>query len=280
MVMRIASLVVLTALGRAVAAPAYPVTIPMLTGHQLSQREADFRAANPQHWTEVRVDPHGFVTSAQSDDPKLAAAGLRELADFARRNAGFFHMDPATADRIATLPNGVVEISDTSDGVIKGQIVFGRGPKLASFTLSALFFVDTSAKIAAADVAVRIAGKTYTEVTTYSNPPHLDCAMSHGGGSCKSTVIATARRDVTFAAKDAIVQTVLYREGDAIRLVRCIDQQALAPFPDAQAHGAKQWGRTFVAKAGAPALPLVVDAITGAQLAVTADRCDGLRNFR
>ena len=274
-------LVAAAAVAGATPAPVYPVVIPTQTAAQIAQREAAFRAKNPQHWTTLQFDAQGYLSSAYSDDPALSAAALPELREFARRNAEFFHMEPAMADQIATLPNGIIEIVDAPDNSVHGEIVFGHGtPKQPMFGVTALYFVGVTAKIPVEDVVKRVAGKPYTEVTTFSDPPHLDCGMMPGGGNCASTVIATERRDISPAAKDVTVQTVLYRDGDQIRLVRCVDLQAIKPFPDAAAHHAHAWGRTYVAKSGAAALPLVVDAVTGETLALKVDSCNQVRNFR
>ena len=95
-----------------------------------------------------------------------------------------------------------------------------------------------------------------------------------GAKGCETPVVHTRVRDVRIEADNVEAFSALLRQGSTLRLVVCADVRS---FEDPPAHAA--WGnvgparRTFAPLGRAPALPLVVDAVTGQTLAAHVKGC-------
>jgi hypothetical protein len=263
----------------ATAAPAYPVRWVKLTPDQVAARVAAFRARNPQHWTGVFFDEYGHLNTAATDDPALVAGDVATLRDLVRRNADVFGIDPAVADQLAR-DGDAIRWTDAIDGVVRGQIVFVRSVK--ERTIQARYFIPVQPVHEAAEATNRLVGQRYTEVVTYGFLPERDCAMTPAGpAGCTTTVVGTTKRELAITSKDLRVQTLLTRDGDAIRLVRCAEIAAKPrprdPSIDSEA---TVMGLEYVPVSRAPALPLVLDAITGEVVHLHESTCNLLHNVR
>jgi hypothetical protein len=261
----VALVLLLASTGSAVA---YPFVVPKRSG-----AEAEFRKRNPQHWTVVETDKRGLLSHVATDDPSLTGtwdhAKVVAVRDLLRANADLFGFTPQTAAR---LPEDGL-LMDEEDGALMGEINVQHGAGLLDIT--ALFWVDAKPTIDQASVKQRVAGKRYKETIGYAAAPQRDCRMSGmGAKGCATPVRYTRTREVTVDADSVEIFSALLRQGNTIRLVACADVRA---FEDPAADPA--WGdvgpsrRTFTPLGNAPALPLVVDRVTGQVLQPGVKSC-------
>jgi hypothetical protein len=122
---------------------------------------------------------------------------------------------------------------------------------------------------AADDVTVeKVIGKTYTVTTTYTEGLPPDCGK--GGRPCGPARTKVVTRDVKVGRADLAVSTFTHKERGRLMRVECIDL-ADVPGPAEFPH---RLGEAIVKPGpGAPILPLLVDADTGAAVATKAPRC-------
>ena len=274
--MRIACLLVLAA--SAAAAAPYPVKLATLDPAALGKRDAEFRTRNPQHWLYVSFDDFGGLLHAATDDPVLAGADLAGVRDLARRNADFFGIAPADADRIATTIDGDVLV-DRTDGVTLGELVVRHATisAKAALTIDARRFVGLAPKVKLDAVVRRLVGRTYAIAATFTQGLPPDCGQTpRGFRACAPPKTLTINRETRLTVADLAVSTALHRDGDTLRLVRCAELVVPAPpdFPH------RVGDATATPKRAAPILPLVVDAVTGETLATGVASCIALGNFR
>ncbi len=265
----------------ATAAPAYPLVLVKHTPVERAHLQAAFTARNPQ-WTTVYYEEHGYFGSATTKDPALVAADLPTLRDFVRRNADLFGIDPAAADQLGPIPTAknIFEINDVVEGMPRGQLMFQRSKD--ALTVTELFFIPTTPKLTAEDLQRRVVGHHYDEVIKVGYGPERDCAMGPGGAAgCRTTVNGVVHRDVVLTAKDVPVQTMIYLDGDKVRMVRCIDSLRLpAPIRDATWPEGGSVDITLIGTGGAPSLPFALDAVTGEAITPAEPECFRLRNLR
>jgi len=249
-------------------AGAYPFTVPKRTG-----AEAAFRKRNPQHWTVIETDKRGVLMHVATDDPSLVALNgddrIVAIRALLHANADLFGFSPDTADRI---PDGGLLV-DEEDSALLGEINVQAGSSMIDITT--MFWVEATPKVDLDSVKKRVAGKRYTETIGYGTGPQIDCAMTGlGVKGCVTTVKHTRTRAVTFDASNVEIFSALLREGNTIRLVACADVRS---FEDPEP--APAWGevmavqRKFSPLGGAPALPLVVDRVTGQVLHPNVKGC-------
>jgi hypothetical protein len=278
MKLSLAVLVALTA-----AASAYPLAAPVRSAAERHAREAEFRKRNAEHFTVVEAGERGFIRHVVTDDPKLATNGWEaaNLRAFLRRNADLFGFDPATADR---LPGGGASLllTDVLDGALLGEInvqgaTIGHTPAV---DITVMFWVDAKPTLTAKDLAKRVTGGTYDETIGYAPPPQRDCAMTPmGAAGCKTKVEHTRKRQVTLPASAVRTRTWVLGERDRVRLVVCADAGSLQD-PEADPSWRSPWGplvateRALVPRDKSPALPMVLDAVTGDPVNVAVKSCD------
>lgn len=247
---------------------AYPFAVPKKTG-----AEAEFRKRNPQHWTVVETDKRGVLMHVATDDPSLVGltghARMDAIRALLHANADLFGFSPETADR---LPDQGL-LMDEEDSALMGEINVQNAAALIDITT--LFWVAATPTVDTESVRTRLAGKRYTETIGYGAAPRIDCAMTPlGPKGCETKVQHTRTREVTFDASNVELFSALLREGNTIRLVACADVRS---FEDPPAPAA--WGevgpiqRKFTPLGGAPALPLVVDRVTGQVLHPNVKGC-------
>jgi hypothetical protein len=280
----------------ALAAPSYPVVVPLRSKAFVAAREAEFRKRNPQRWSTVEVNARGFVSHVHTDDPALVPEihkepngwwrwtdpSLDRVRALLRRNADLFGIDRAMIDRIDARSLVVTDVVDTA---LVGEIVlqrFALADHPAELDITTMFSVHLEPKFSIAEATKRVIGRSYEETDGFGAPPMIDCAMTPAGAAgCKTPVVQRQKRDVTLAAGDLRTVTWLHADSDRIRLVRCIDAGNLAPMqPGKPGLGLNE--RSFAPLDHAPALPLVVDAVTGAEIDLHVTDCftSGLSNVR
>jgi hypothetical protein len=263
------------------AAPAYPLVLVKHTPAERAHLQAAFTVRNPQ-WTIVLYDEHGYFASATTKDPALIAADLATLRDFVRRNADLFGIDPAAADQLGPISTSkdFLELNQIVEGMGVGQLMFKRSKD--ALTLTELFFIPGTPTLTPEEVQRRVVGHHYDEVIPVGYGPERDCAMGPGGSAgCRTTVNGVIHRDVVLTAKDVPVQTMIYRDGDKVRMVRCIDSLRLpAPERDATWPAGGTVGIRLNGTGGAPSLPFALDAVTGEAIRLSEAECFTLRNLR
>lgn len=254
------ALIALILLATSRLAAAYPVVMPKKPAAELAKVEEAFRARNPQHWTAVDLDPRGFVRRAVTDDADLVAMDIKVLRELLRTNADLFGIDAADADHLGSngSSNQFIYLDDLPTPPLVGITVARNGNSLE---IVVAFRVHITQKLTLDDVSARVLGKEYVVAVTEPPRVRIDCAMQPGGkANCKPI---GGTKPVRFTATVDNVRTVtsLFARGNSIRLVHCIDVE---PAPHVTAP--RPIGR-------APALPLVIDAVTGAKVAGIT-RCD------
>jgi hypothetical protein len=258
-VMRALTVLVVLAMSRIAAA--YPLVLPRKPAGELTRVEEAFRARNPQHWTAIDLDPRGFVRRAVTDDAGLVAMDVQGIRDLLRTNADLFGIDAADADRLGS--NGSSNLLVAVDEVGMAhlvEIVVTRTD--AALEIAVKFRTHITPKVSMDDVLARVLGKDYAVTAPDPLPSQIDCAMQSGGrANCKRQRPVRRRHRFTATVEDVRAVTSLFARGDRIRLVHCIDVE-----PDPRVSSPHPIG-------GAPALPLVVDAVTGAKVAGIT-RCD------
>jgi hypothetical protein len=277
------------ALGLERVAGAYPVVIPKVSEAKQREREAEFRRRNPQQFSAVEVNARGFIKRVVTDDPALmpkpttSALGTPTTDDaplraFLRANADLFGFTPDTVDR---LPFGGGLLVEEYGGAIVGeiQVSYSSSPK-PTMSITVLFWVNASPKYDEATIAKRVIGRSYTQTLGYGRPARRDCAMQDGGkANCKSKTLATRSRTVKLGVDDVRATTWHLPQGNAIRLVTCVDAR-IGEEPEPYPKWVEKWGdlgiasRRFTPQGGAPKLPLVVDAVTGRTVAINVSSCD------
>lgn len=257
--------------GLALAAPKLPAKLPLADAARQKARIAEFRKRNPQVWTEIQVDHHGFIRELVTRDSKLAAATRAQLEAFLRANADLLGIDPDDAKH---LRDGYVWDAPQLGAVVFGQIAIDQ-PK-GELIIRVMFHFDATPTLTEADLAKRLVGKRYTETIGYARPPMLDCAMTpRGAAGCINRVEQTRTREITLAARDLRTGTALWQDGVTFRLVGCVDaSQAASPPPDPGWEGLVASTHAYAAIANAPPLPYFVDLVTGDVLRIpNADQC-------
>ena len=251
-------------LASAANAVAYPFAVPKRTG-----AEAEFRRRNPQHWTKIETDKRGVVIHVATDDPTLVGSKMSAVRTLLHANADLFGFPAAIADGVPD--EGL--LVDEQAGALMGEIQVQHAANLLDIT--AMFWVDATPTIDVASVVQRIAGKHYRETIGYGAGPKLDCAMTPlGAKGCAVRIQHTRTREVAIDADAIQATSSLLRQGNSIRLVACAE---ILTFDDPPADPA--WGaigaaqRTFTPLGKAPALPLVVDRVTGQVLHTNVKTC-------
>jgi hypothetical protein len=94
-------------------------------------------------------------------------------------------------------------------------------------------------------------------------------------------VNGVVHRDVVLTAKNVPVQSMIYLDGDKVRMVRCIDGLGIpVPARDVTWPEGDPVGMTWTGAGGAPNLPFAVDAVTGEAITLAEAECFRLRNLR
>ena len=271
----------------AAADPVYP---QRLTHHSASERarhEAEFRKRNPQHWTEVRADDFGFIEYAFTDDMAFARTDVAGLRAFARRNADLFGIETNAIDRLDHQSWGGVEVVDVDGNNVRGQLDVHQNVTNghAGTSINAMEWLEPKVRVGDAEIAKQLDGARYVETVTYGYPPTRDCAMTPAGAkNCVSQAVGVRHREVVLATPNVQVVTYYHLEGDELRQVKCVDmsliQVGAPPPPDPKWQGVTVVGLELAPKAGAPAFPLFIDAVTGSPVALPAKNCNDLRNVR
>lgn len=255
------ALIVLLFLATSRLAAAYPLNLPTKPAAELAKVEETFRARNPQHWTAVDLDRRGFVRRAVTDDADLVAMDVTVIRDLLRTNADLFGIDAADADRVGS--NGSSNMLVYADEVGMAHLVEIAVTRTGdTLEIAVKFRTRITPKVTMDDVLARVLGKDYAVIVTEPPPSLIDCAMQPGGrANCKRR--GPVRRPDRFTATvdNVRAETSLFARGSTIRLVHCIDVE-----PDPRVTAPHPIGN-------APALPLVVDAVTGAKVSGIT-RCD------
>ncbi len=199
-----------------------------------------------------------------------------------RRNADLFGIDPAVADQLGPIPTSknIFEINDVVEGMARGQLMFQRSKD--ALTVTELFFIPTTPKLTPDDLQRRVVGHHYDEAIKVGYGPERDCDMGPGGpAGCRTTVNGIVHRDVVLTAKDVPVQSMIYLNGDKVRMVRCIDGSGIPmPARDTTWPEGGAVGITWTGTGGAPSLPFAIDAVTGETITLAEAECFRLRNLR
>ena len=269
-------------------ASAYPVVVARQSDAVRAEREREFRKRNPISIKTIEVGQHGFIKHVVLDEPTLVPAltfsssgwqwpdaSVAAVRDFLRANADLFGFDPATADRLSWTGNPGLVLDDVIGGAVLGEInvrVVGK-----TLDIAVMFWIDVHPKLTEADIAKRAIGATYAETIGYAAPPQLDCSMTEAGrAGCKMPIQHRRQRVVTLGATDVQAVTWLLPQGDTIRLVACVDADQLQDPPAEPSWGNIEPAERQLAPRGkAPMLPLVVDLVTGAAIAIRVPSCYG-----
>lgn len=136
-----------------------------------------------------------------------------------------------------------------------------------------------TAMISEDDVRERLVGKRYAETTGWAGIPMLDCGMTAlGSAGCEGPVDYQETHSITLTKRDVRVSTSLMTMPDgARRLIRCADA---GKRPPRLLRDHRVRTRAYAPLASAPNLPLVVDAVTGVEIATPARDCAALANGR
>ena len=279
------ALVIPLAAASAVAAPvpALPAKIPLRSAAERARQVAAFRARNHYKWQLVEADRHGFISHVITDDPAIVPASYaftpaqaKRIYALLRANTDLFGIAPANIDEMERTHK---YLYSRGDRFLTGELDVeyerpsdGTPPRLE---IRAYFDVTAAPTIHEADVAARVVGARYHDEIGYSAPPQRDCGMTPAGpAGCITPIEHTRERDVTLARGDLGTEMWLYADGDTMRLVACVDASMLGGPP-----ADRSWGNVgpshhvLTPLGGAPALPLVVDLVTGQVVATHLPAC-------
>ncbi len=216
--------------------------------------EAGFRAHNPGHWTEIDADGNGVIRHVRSDDPAIVDADVPALRGIVQR----MHADIGgrAGDREAVpFPGGqAFTLLDEAGTAVIGLAVVHRQPKQLDIDVQL-------ATLTAADGEKRLAGRKVRQTIELGKVPPRDCTRD-----CRPIVTKTIHRDVTIERVEVTGVMAVHAEKSSARLVICVD--AAHPAPDG-ATDAMLSNRLV-------SVPLVLDAVTGSELAVHARDCSEL----
>jgi hypothetical protein len=268
--MKLATGLICAATAVAAAAPKLPAKLPLASDAVQQARAAEFRRRNPQAWERVLVDHHGFVSQVLTHDRSLTTATPATLEAFLRANADLFGIDP---DDARHLRDGFVWDATVIGVATLGQISVQQ--MRDELVIDVMFHVEAKPILDEAALAGRIIGQHYTDTIGYAAPPQRDCAMTpRGAAGCDTPIEQTRTREVVIAKRDIRTATVLYADGDTLRLVGCVDASMLeSPAPDPAWKNVGARYHRFAPSAGAPPLPYFVDLVTGDVLSIRAQGC-------
>lgn len=237
---------------------AYPFAVPKRTS-----AAAELRKRTSQHWIAIETDKRGLIMHVATDDAALLALKGHDRMEAIRvllhANADLFGFAPEAADR---LPDDGL-LMDEEDTALMGEIQVQSAA--ARIDITSLFWVEAKPTVGLDAVKKRVAGKRYRETLRYGIGPQRDCSMTPlGKRGCTSTVLHTRTRVVTFDATNVEIFSALLREGNTIRLVACADVRSFEDPDPLPAWGEVGLvGHSFAPTGDAPALPVVVDRVTG-----------------
>ena len=245
-----------------------------------AQAATTFRARNPQAWTTVTVGPQGFVDHVVTRDPALQIrtldtgghyqwddAALGRVRAVLRANADLFGIDAADADHVV-VANGNVAYYDNDTGFLLVAIKVDPEPGLDIAIVQPR--IHLTLKLTADAVAARVIGHTYLARSTQLQPAQLDCKMGGTRTRCAAKTTVETRR-ITITADDVTVTQGMITFAGARRLVHCLD---LGQTPRSQRVEPEQPTLQLRPSDGGPAMPLLIDAVTGKRLAVSDSTCD------
>jgi hypothetical protein len=269
-VMKLVLGLICAATAAAAAAPKLPAKLPLASEATQQARAAEFRRRNPQAWERVVVDHHGFVSQVLTHDRALTTATPAKLEAFLRANADLFGIDP---DDARHLRDGFVWDAKVIGSTALGQI--GVQQMRDELVIDVMFHVDAEPILDEAALAGRIVGQRYTDTIGYAAPPQRDCAMTpRGAAGCETPIEHTRTREIAIGKRDIRTATLLYADGDTLRLVGCVDASWLdSPRPDPAWKNVAALYHQFAPVAGAPPLPYFVDLVTGDVLSIHAAGC-------
>lgn len=192
---------------------------------------------------------------------------------FLRANADLFGFDPSVADRVTANGTPSLLVVDALGGATLGEI--NIHVVNGTLVVDVMFWIDAQPKLGEADVRKRVVGNSYSERIGYGEPPQRDCAMTPAGSAgCQMPIRHWLTRQLTLTDSQVRATTWLMPDGDNIRLVACVNAESVeAPPAD------PSWGpvaasqRLFSPIGNAPALPMVVDLVTGQTLSVKVANC-------
>lgn len=218
--------------------------------------QAAFRAHNPGHWTQIDADGHGVIRHVRTDDPAIVDADvstLRGVIQIMRKDIGGL----ADEREPVAFPGGLAFMlfDDTSTTVIGLAVVHRQAKQLD---------IDVQlATLTVADAEQRLAGRTVRQTIEVGHGPAIDCKM--GPGPCKTVIEKTVHRNVTIAREEVAGAMGVHAEKASARLVICVGAEH--PVPEELASKGVVSNRLV-------SVPLVLDAVTGSQLAIPARDCN------
>ncbi len=249
------------------AAPRYPVQITEVSQAERARRKAAFESRESS-WTQVVVNSRGFVSHLETTDPTIPATlngvDLAPIRELLRREAATFGIDAADVDgEFRSLGTCGNQLHQNRNGVVLGRIDLTcriTGEQV-TVVIDVIPWLDVTPTLDAEAVTKRALGGRYAITSTGRLPMARDCNM---GGRCSPSRTVTRRDVVTLTTEDLIaVDASLYRAGNVLRVVYCVDATWNEPQP-----------RTVVRAIGsAKRLPYVVDAVTGAALDLHPPSC-------
>jgi hypothetical protein len=218
--------------------------------------QAAFRAHNPGHWTQIDADGHGVIRHVRTDDPTIVDADVPTLRGALQIMRGDIGGVADERDPVS-FPGGLAFMlfEDTGTTVI-GLAVVHRQPKQLDIDVQL-------ATLTVADGEKRLAGRSVRQTIQLGHGPAIDCKM--GGGPCKTVVEKTIHRNVTIAREEVAGAMGVHAEKASARLVICVGAEH--PVPDELADRGVVSNRLV-------SVPLVLDAVTGSQLAIPARDCN------
>jgi hypothetical protein len=240
--MRAAALLLVLAAQSAVAKPDLPAL------------QAAFRAHNPGRWTQIDADGRGVIRHVRTDDPTIVdadVATLRGVLQIMHDSIG------GRADEREPVPfpggQAFMLFDDTGSTVI-GLAVVHRQPKQLDIDVQL-------ATLTAADAEKRLAGRKVRQTIELGRGPQRDCRR--GGGACRTVVTKTIHRLVEIEVSEVSSALGVHAEKAGARLVICVGAEH--PAPD---------GAGDVLTNRLVSVPLVLDAVTGSELAIHARDCN------
>ena len=214
--------------------------------------EAGFRAHNPGHWTEIDADGNGVIRHVRTDDPTIVDADVPTL----RGVVQIMHADiGGRADEREPVPfpgGQAFMLFDDQGTTVIGLAVVHRRPKQLD--------VDVQlATLTAADGEKRLAGRKVRQTIELGRVPPRDCTRD-----CKPMVTRTIHRDITIERVEVSAAMAVHAEKSSARLVICVGAEHPAPEGTADAMISNRL----------VSVPLVLDAVTGSEVAVHARDCN------
>ena len=226
--------------------------------------QAAFRAKNPGHWTQIDADGRGVIRHVRTDDPTIVDADvgtLRGVLQIMRESIGGVadERDPVP------FPGGLAfMLFDDTNSTVIGLAVVHRLPKQLDIDVQL-------ATLTVADAEKRLVGRKLRQTIELGHVPQRDCNMGRRPDDCRTVVTKTLHRMVTIEASEVGAAMGVHAEKAGARLVICVGAEHPAPEPSGNALTEPPIG---VVSNRLVSVPLVLDAVTGSELAIHARDCN------